>query len=161
MRKTGAVRLYLPATLLDLRAADGLHPSAAHAATPALAEALPDEDVEGLEFAAMLAAADGSVALISADEAAPPRRVVVVADLSAEFSQVTEGLPSEVAAPSLVAWTCVRSVHVDDVDAEADVAPAARGDAEALDRAAERDLLWYDVSELDALRSLWPATGEA
>jgi hypothetical protein len=61
-----------------------------------------------------------------------------------------------VAAPSSVPWSRVSSIHVDETDAEADVAAAARGDADAVDRAAERDLLWFDVSELDGLRSLWP-----
>jgi hypothetical protein len=154
VRQTGTVRLYLPATLRDLLASDGVRPSVAHAATSALAAALPDEDSEGLEFAAMLAAADASVPLLAADEAAPRRRVVVVVEVAGEFAGVADGLPSEVAAPSSVPWSRVSSIHVDEADAEADVAAAARGDADALDRAAERDLLWFDVSELDALRRL-------
>lgn len=147
------MRLYLPMTLRDLDAPDGVHPRQAHAATGALAAALPDEDQESLEFAAMLAAADASVTLLAADEAAPRRRVVVVADSTQDCRPVPDGLPSEVEAPAAVPWSRVRSIHVDDADAEADVAAAASGDGEALDRAAERDLLWYDVSELGALRS--------
>lgn len=154
VRETGAVRLYLPMTLRDLDGPDGVHPTLAHAATRDLAVALPDEDEEGLEFAAMLAAADASVSLLAADGAAPRRRVVVVAELSQEPRQVSDGLPSEVEAPAFVPWSRVRSIHVDEQDAAADVTAAADGDGDALDRASERDLLWYDVSERTTLHSL-------
>ena len=149
------MRIYLPMTVADLADPDGVRPSAAHAVTRELAAALPGEDEEGLEFAALLAAADASVGLLSADPSVPSRRVVVVADVSGVPSAARAGgLPSEVEPPAAVPWDQVVSLHVDDGDAESDVAAAAAGDEEALERAAERDLLWFDVSELDDLRRL-------
>jgi hypothetical protein len=153
--ETGHVRLYLPATLVDLAPADGLRPTAAHAVTPQLAAALPGEDDEALEFSALLAAADGSVELLAASPTAPRRRVVVVAEVpGAARDGVPGGPPSEVVPPVLVRWSEVVSLHVDEAAAEADVAPAASGDGDALERVAERDLLWYDASELDVVRRL-------
>jgi hypothetical protein len=40
---------------------------------------------------------------------------------------------------------------VDEAAAEEDVVAALAGDDEAVERLAERDLLWYDASELDRL----------
>lgn len=149
------MRLYLPATLLDLEKEDGLTPPAAHCVTPDLAAALPEEDDEGLEFAAMLAAADASVSLLARAPTTPRRRVVVVAEVAnAEPERVADSLPSEVVPPPRVPWSEVVSVHVDDAAAEPDVAAAASGDDDAGERTADRDLLWYDVSELDAVRRL-------
>jgi hypothetical protein len=154
-RETGPVRLYLPSTLLALADPGGLHPTAAHAVTPGLRAALPDEDAEGLEFAAMLAAADASVLMIADLPAAPRRRVVVVAEVPGPPAVPRPGgLPSAVEPPAVVPWYAVVSLHVDEQDAVADVAAAAAGDEEAGDRAAERDLLWYDISELDEVRRL-------
>ena len=148
------MRIYLPMTVADLADPDGARPSAAHAVTSELAAALPGEDEEGLEFAALLAAADASVGLLSVDPSVPRRRVVVVADVSGVAAARAGGLPSEVVPPAVVPWDRVVSLHVDDGDAESDVAAAAAGDEEALERAAERDLLWFDISELDDLRGL-------
>lgn len=147
------MRVYVPATLLLLADPAGLSPASAHAVTPALAAALPEEDEESLEFAALLAAADESVGLLAADPAAPRRRVVLAVDLDGPAPARAGGLPSAVAPPAVIPWARVVSLHVDEPEAEADVAAAADGDDEALDRAAERDLLWYDVSELDDLRA--------
>jgi len=40
---------------------------------------------------------------------------------------------------------------LDEAGAEADARAAAGGDEDALERLEERDLLWYDVSEVGAL----------
>ena len=45
----------------------------------------------------------------------------------------------------------VVALLVDEPAAEADVRAARTGDEEALERAAEADLLWYDVSEREPL----------
>ena len=59
---TGLVRIYLPASLDELDPASGpLSARRAHAVTPALRAMFPDEDDEGLEYAAQLAAADDSL----------------------------------------------------------------------------------------------------
>jgi hypothetical protein len=151
------VRLYVPTTLRALADPDGLAAPSAHAVTARLAAALPEEDVEGLEFAALLVAADESVELLARDPEAPRRRVVAVADVPGPTSRARPGgLPSAVEPPRLIPWTRVVSLHVDDEGAVEDVGLAAGGAQDALDRAAERDLLWYDVSELDLLRALAP-----
>ena len=45
----------------------------------------------------------------------------------------------------------VAAILVDEPEAQADVHGARQGDEEAFERAAEADLLWYDVVERDAL----------
>ncbi|MFH5824128.1 DUF6912 family protein [Georgenia sp. AZ-5] len=150
------MRVYLPATAADL-SGGALSPRWAHAVTPALRGALPEEDDEGLEMSATLAAADESVARLAADGSVP-RRVVVAADVPDASVRPPEvlgedQLPSAVEVVAPVQWSDVVAVHVDEPAAADDVSAAAAGDEEALERAAERDLLWYDVVELDALRS--------
>lgn len=150
------MRLYLPATATDLRQPTGITPRWAHAVTAALRAELPDEDDEGLEMTATLAAADESVRLLAADGSAP-RRVVVAADVPDDSVQIPEvlgeeQLPTAVEVVSPVTWDQVVALHVDEPEAAEDVRAAAAGDDDALERAAERDLLWYDVVELDTLR---------
>ncbi|WP_043503163.1 DUF6912 family protein [Georgenia sp. SUBG003] len=150
------MRLYLPATATDLDSPTGIAPRWAHAVTAALRAELPDEDDEGLEMAATLAAADESVRLIAADGSVP-RRVVVAADVPDDAVEIPEvlgeeQLPTAVEVVSPVPWGTVVSVHVDERAAASDVRAAAAGDDDALERAADRDLLWYDVVELDDLR---------
>ena len=87
--QTGRMRIYLPATAAHLRASvlgSSHQPLTAHAATPALAQALPEEDEEGLEVSASLCAADASVVLLAEPEAAglADRRIVIAADVEAE-----------------------------------------------------------------------------
>ncbi|MCK6212048.1 hypothetical protein KZX45_16010 [Georgenia sp. EYE_87] len=151
------MRLYLPATATDLHDPAGIAPRWGHAVTPALRAELPDEDEEGLEMTATLAAADESVRLIAADGSVP-RRVVVVADVADAAVQVPEvlgeeQLPTAVELVSTVPWGDVVALHVDEPEAADDVRAAASGDDDALERAAERDLLWYDVVELADLRA--------
>jgi hypothetical protein len=150
------MRLYLPATAKDLDDPDGITPRWAHAVTRALRAEMPDEDEEGLEMTATLTAADESVRLIAADGSVP-RRVVVVADVPDASVQVPEvlgeeQLPTAVEVMAPVAWGDVVTLHVDEPDAADDVRAAAAGDDDALERAAERDLLWYDVVELSHIR---------
>lgn len=152
-RQTGVMRVYLPATLADL-AADSLTSSRpAHALTAALRAALPGEDDEGLELSAFLAAADASAALVG-ERGDAPYRVVVSAEVDAAAPAEKALLPSEVVLVGEVRWSEVVSVHVDAPETAQDVALAAAGDSDALDRAAEADLLWHDVSELALLRVL-------
>lgn len=149
------MRIYVPSTLTRIRRDESVEATVVHAVTPGLARALPEEDDEGLEYAAFLASADASVSLLATDLAAPRRRVVVVAELAAEAAiPAPGGLPSLVVTNRTIRWRDVVSVHVDDAEAEADVTAAALGDAEALDRSADRDLLWYDATELDVVRAL-------
>ena len=150
------MRIYLPATAADL-VADPIPARNAHAATPSLAAALPDEDEEGLEVSASLCAADASVLLLSDPGASglADRRVVIASDIddgsAHELTPSDDVLPGTVALGAGVSWDDVAAILIDDPLAEADVRAARTGDEEAFERAAEADLLWYDVSERPAL----------
>ncbi|MDR3201723.1 MAG: hypothetical protein LBT54_01070 [Bifidobacteriaceae bacterium] len=150
------MRIYLPAlpSALDR---DPLPGDAAFAVTAGLVGALPDEDAESLEYAALLAAADASLALLAGAEE-PARRVVVAADVpDAQVSADADddAHPAAVFLASPLAWEAVAAVHVDEAEAEADVAAALGGEADAAERVFERELLWYDASErAAAIRSL-------
>lgn len=156
---TEDVRIYLPATLLDLvpsgpGARPALTPRRAHAVTPALRALFPDSDDEGLEFAAQLAAADGSLRLLGAAADAPRLRLVLTADVPTRaVTGVVDGdePPSAVEVTVVVPWDAIACGHVDEPAAEPDVVAALAGDPDAVERLDERDLLWYDVSELDAI----------
>lgn len=161
------MRLYLPATLdeLDALLRDGTPlpaPRRAHAVTPALAALLPDEDEEGVEFAAQLMAADDALVLLAARPQAPGLRLVVTVEVPDDA--VREAAPDDAAAQdaddepaSLVSLTApaglddVVCAHVDEPAAREEVARALDGDDAALDALSERDLLWYDVTELDRI----------
>jgi hypothetical protein len=159
------VRLYLPATLDEL---DDLlrdraplsAPRRAHAVTPGLVALLPDEDEEGVEFAAQLMAADDALVLLASRPEAAGLRLVVTVEVPDDA--VREGAPEEGSgvddeAASLVTLTApvtraeVVCAHVDEPAARDEVARALDGDDVALDALAERDLLWYDATELDRI----------
>ena len=121
--------------------------------TAQLARALPEEDEEGLEMSASLCAADASLVLLaepSADGAAN-RRIVIAADVDAEavreLAIEPDVLPGTVELLGPVSWDDVAALLVDEERAEADVRAARTGDEEAFERAADADLLWFDVSE--------------
>lgn len=148
---TGAMRIYLPATPAELVARRGLGARDVHGVTPALRAALPEEDDEGWEFSAQLAAADASLALLAAPGAGRRRLVVSVDVPDAAVVPVPDGRPTSLRLDAPVIWLDVVCVHVDGAEARADIAAALHGDADAAARLGERDLLWYDVTELDAL----------
>lgn len=146
------VRIYLPATASDLAAAE-LSARPAHAVTARWRAENPDDDVEDGELVALLHAAADSVDLVGQGEV--PVRVVVAAEVAA-VTEGTDPMPTAVASPE-VAWSDVVSIHVDDPaddDARAAVRAAATGDDDAVDVVAELDLLWFDVTEREALRAL-------
>lgn len=143
------MRIYLPATLDELDAA--LRPRRAHAVTAALRAELPDEDDEGLEYAAQLAAAADSLERIAAAPAAPRLRLVVSADVPDATVTVADADGPSAVDVGPVPPDAIACVHVDEPEARADVERALAGDAESLERLEEADLLWYDVSELGAI----------
>ena len=160
--QTGGMRIYLPATAAHLRASvlgSSHEPLTAHAATPALTQALPEEDEEGLEVSASLCAADASVVLLAEPEpeavGLADRRIVIAADVDAdnvrELSVEGDVLPGTIEVTGEIAWEDVAALLVDEPEAEADVRAARLGDEDAFERAAEADLLWYDVTEREAL----------
>jgi hypothetical protein len=146
------MRIYMPSTLAELASRHGLAPRLVHAVTPALRAELPDEDEEGLEYAAQLLAADDSLGRLDGGGVAL-RRVVVAADVPEAVVESVDAPhpPSVVQLTTSVGWDDVACAHVDEVAAEADVAAAIGGDEDALERLADRDLLWYDVSEFGRL----------
>ncbi|MFD6178674.1 MULTISPECIES: DUF6912 family protein [unclassified Isoptericola] len=171
------MRIYVPATLDELEgaavAAGGarwdLPARRAHAVTPALVRELADEDEESREYEAFLAAADDSLARIAARRGVAPLRVVVSLDVPdaavAAADDAEEPSAVDVGALDGVA---VVAVHVDEPEAAADVravlaAADEENDAErtggdgalsedaldaALQRVTDRDLLWYDPTEI-------------
>ncbi len=146
------MRIYVPATFAELDQRHGLAPRLVHAVTPGLRAALPDEDEEGLEYAAQLLAADDSLERL-ADSAAARRRVVITVDVPEAVVEAVDDAhaPSVVRLTTTVGWDDVACAHVDEAAAEPDVVAALDGDDDAMERLAERDLLWYDASELGHL----------
>lgn len=167
------MRIYLPSTLdeLDSTAAaaatravvppDGsggavgsFGPRVVHAVTSALRVALPDEDEEGLEFAALLAAADDALLRVAARPDAPRLRLVLSLDVAeADLTVVDDDdqAPSAALLRVAVGRDVVVCAHVDEPAASADVERAVAGDAGAAERLDDVDLLWYDATELAAI----------
>ena len=141
----------------------GRIPMPGFAVTPALREAYASGDAEELEYAALTAAARASLRMLAADPAAPPRRLVLAAELPA--AQVRpdplDAEPGRVTVMAPVPLENLVSAHVDDPDAAADVRRAAAGVRRAaaggadagfdVDRAEGHELAWYAVQELPEL----------
>jgi hypothetical protein len=161
------VRIYLPSTfpaLRDLRDTGTLGTASltAFAVTPGLRDWYADDDLEELEYAALLEAARASLRLLDADPDAPRRRVVVALDAADDTVTVRDDLDRGVvrlARP--VELSQIASFHVDDADAEQAVATAAAaitaadlGDDTAQDSVDDAEgfaLAWYAPEELSAL----------
>lgn len=149
------MRVYLPATAVDLAAAT-ITARQAHAVTSALRQALPEEDEEGWETSATLCAADSSVWLLARQPASvADRRIVVAADIEDKAVRVLKPqedvLPGTVEVLQDVPWNHVAALLVDDPQTEPDVSAARAGDEDALERAAQADLLWFDITERELL----------
>ncbi len=114
----------------------GPSPVHAHAVTGWLRAAWPEADEEEWAYAALMAAADDSVAVLTGEDR--PRRVVLVA----EVAGVTEDRESTgVTVDSAIAIRLVQAVHADTDDIDPAV-PEALG-----------DLGWFAVQEIPALLS--------
>jgi hypothetical protein len=160
------MRVYVPATVAELRSlvdsgvlAAGL---TAFAVTPGLREWYVDDDVDELEYAAMLEAARASLRLLDSDPDVPRRRVVLAADVADADVTVRDDLDRGVvrlAAPVPIAT--IASVHVDDAEAADTVAAAAEaviaadiGDPDAQERVDDAEgfeLSWYATQEIASL----------
>lgn len=160
------MRIYVPATsagLASLVASGALAPGlTAFAVTPGLRGWYVDDDVEELEYAAMLEAARASLRLLDADQDAARRRVVIAADVPDAAVQVRDDLDRGVVrVNAAVALSAVASVHVDDGEASDAVAAAAAaitaadlGDESGQDRVDDAEgfeLSWYASQEIPAL----------
>jgi hypothetical protein len=170
------MRVFLPSTLPALAEAlraghvgpgPDLSPGAGtlsgYAVTPALREAYASGDEEELEYSALTEAARASLRMIANDKTAPPRRVVLAADIPADQvkpdAQASE--PGRVLIGAAVPIDLLASAHVDDAEAGADVRAAAdalpaadAGDEDAkfaVDGAEGHELGWYATQELHYL----------
>jgi hypothetical protein len=159
------MRVFLPSTLPALASAlradeVGPGPMPGFAVTPALREAYASGDTDELEYAALTEAARASLRMLAEDQTAPPRRVVLAADLPAEQVKwdTRPAEPGRVLIDAAVPLALLVSAHVDDAEATADVRDAAQalpaadaGDADAkfaVDGAEGHELGWYATQEL-------------
>jgi hypothetical protein len=157
------MRVYLPATSTTLRALLEMRtltaPQTAFAVTPGLREWYVDDDIDELEYAALLEASRASLRLLDADASAARRRVVLAADVRDAAVQVRDDLDRGVVhVVTPVALGDVASVHVDDADAETSVGAAAEsitaadlGDESAQERVDDAEgfeLSWYATQEI-------------
>jgi hypothetical protein len=165
------MRVFLPSTLPALAQAlqaghvglVGSGPPPGFAVTPALREAYASGDTEELEYAALTEAARASLRMLAGDPAAPPRRVVLAADIPAEHVKPDprDGEPARVSLKDPVKIKDLASAHVDAPDASRDVKSAAEalpaadaGDEDArftVDGAEGHELGWYATQELSYL----------
>jgi hypothetical protein len=162
------MRVYLPSTLPVLAGLlrhpeTGLPSARGFAVTPALREWYSSGDIEELEYVALMQAARASLRLLLADSDAPPRRVVLAADLPDEQIVGMAGFdePARVEIKAPVTLSDVVSGHIDDPLATGDIAaavaalPAAdAGDDDAqfiVDGAEGHELMWYATQELQEL----------
>jgi hypothetical protein len=162
------MRVFLPSTLPALAQAlqagqVGPGPVPGFAVTPSLREAYASGDEEELEYTALTEAARASLRLLAADPAAPPRRVVLAAEIPAEQVKLDarDKEPGRVVISAAVPVERLASAHVDEAEAGADVRaavdalPAAdAGDEDAkfaVDGAEGHELGWYATQELSYL----------
>jgi hypothetical protein len=168
------MRVYLPSTLPALaRALDsgelGPVPLVAYAVTPALREWYAAGDLEELEYAAMAAAARASLRLLAETVEAPPRRVVLAAEVPDDAVAKHSGdaeldngadralvwLTAPVPAIKIVSGHVDDLMAIDDVRAAVAALPAAdAGDEDAkfsVGAAEGHELMWYARQELPHL----------
>lgn len=162
------MRVFLPSTLPALAQAlrvgqVGPGPLPGFAVTPALREAYASGDEEELEYTALTEAARASLRQLAGDPDAPPRRVVLAADLPADQVKpdASDDAPARVVVLDAVPLNRLDAAHVDDTDAGPDVraaveavpaADAGDDDAQfAVDGAEGHELAWYATQELPDL----------
>ncbi|MEY9965735.1 hypothetical protein ABIA33_003785 [Streptacidiphilus sp. MAP12-16] len=169
------MRVYVPTTLTALAQGHtegtlGPAPLRAYAVTPALREWYLSDDIEELEYAALVRAAQSSLRLLAEDAAAPRRRVVVALDvpdqvvtLQVDAEHTDAAALGAVTLTETLAMAKVASVHadadepevLDDVSAAVSaVAAADAGDEDArfaVDGAEDHELLWFATQEIPGL----------
>ena len=140
--------VFLPSTipalaaLLDEGRLEGA-PLTAFSAAPG-----PGGDSEEAEYDAMYAAAEESLRLLADAPEAPRRRVVLAAEMPDHIveheARHTDGV-ARVSVTASVPYKKLKSAHVDDADAAADIAKAA--DDPASEAADDHELMWFAVQE--------------
>lgn len=157
------MRLYVPATLSELETVSGgkidFQPRRAHAATAALIAEMAElevTDLEEVEYAAQLCAADDSLMLIASNPQESWQRMVISVDLPDNVVTPAKGTDedgTEFPASAVDITEAVRHVpivcvHVDEPEAATSIQGVLEGDEQAMEDLSEADLLWYDVTEL-------------
>ena len=134
-----------------------------YAVTPTLREAYASGDEEELEYAALTEAARASLRMLAGNPAAPPRRVVLAAEIPADQVKLDarDREPARVLVTAAIPIDTLASAHVDDTEAGPDVRTAAdaldaadAGDEDArfaVDGAEGHELGWYGIQELSYL----------
>ncbi|MDN4471700.1 DUF6912 family protein [Demequina zhanjiangensis] len=145
------MRVYIPATVGQLReiASGSWEPGRGFAATERMLEIAPQLDPDEVAEEVIHAAA-----MHSALGLGSPLRVVVVVDHPRSDVGAAAGAedhPAAVSVEGRIRLDSIACLFVDEPGAEPDVAGAVAADEAALDRLSERDLLWYDVSEIDGI----------
>ncbi|MFW2513140.1 DUF6912 family protein [Demequina sp. SO4-13] len=143
------MRVYVPITVddIDLCLSGSWEPATGYALTPTVLDIAASDDDELLAEQVRDAAAADAVLELGAS-----RRAVVVVDYPrADVEQVVGEHPAAVSLTGRVRADAIACAFVDEPDADVDGRAAAGGDRDALARLEERDLLWYDVSELSDL----------
>ena len=163
------MRVYLPSTLRELRdlldtGTLGTAPLPGYAVTDELRQWYSGEvDSEELEYAALTLAARASVRLLDADQDAPRRRVVVVAEVG-QVEPVPRVDRAAVRVLQELPLRLVQAVHVDAPEAEQDVMVAADAVVEAdlggedaafrVEQAEGHELQWFATQEIGPLLEL-------
>lgn len=157
------MRLYVPATLSELETVSGgkidFQPRRAHAATAQLIAEMAKFDVtdlEEIEYAAQLAAADDSLLLIASNPQETWQRMVISVDLPDNVVALATGTDedgmdfptSAVDITEAVHQIPIVCVHVDEPAVATSIQGVLEGDEQAMEDLTEADLLWYDVTEL-------------
>jgi len=140
------MRVYIPATADDLvlQTSGQWEPERAFAVTEAWRDAAEDLDEDELAEAAIDAAA-----MESGLAHGSRLRAVIAADVSRADALVEPSVhPAAVRINGKLATASVACVFLDEEDAAPDIVAARAGDESALERLADRTLLWYDLAEV-------------
>jgi len=139
------MRVYIPATVDDLalQTSGQWEPEHAFAVTEAWRDAAEDLDEDELAEAAIDAAAMESGLRLGSRV-----RAVIAADVSRADAALDPSVhPAAVRINGKLAAASIACVFIDEEQSAADVTAARAGDEAALDRLADRTLLWYDLAE--------------
>jgi len=143
------MRVFVPGAVADLAHYSSGHwePERGYAVTERLMEISAFDDPDELGEQARDAAAEDSIV-----ELGSRLRVVVVVDYPrADVNAVPDAHPAAVTVTGRVPPGGIACIFLDEEGAASDAKAAAAGDEDALERLEDRELLWYDSTELGSL----------
>ena len=143
------MRVFVPGSIDELRHYSSGHwePERGYAVTERLLEISAYDDPDELAEQARDAAAEDSIVVQGSR-----LRFVIAIDVSrADVAPVPDAHPAAVTMTGRVMADSIACFFLDEAGAAEDARAAAGGDEDALERLDERDLLWYDVSEIGQL----------